>query len=269
MKDYSFHMPGTSGKGVLLIHGLTGSPPEMRFVAKRLNRVGFACSSPVLAGHCRDMDALHASTYEDWIASVHEAIDKFAPEVDELYAAGICVGGQLALLAAHQRPGKIKKVAIYSPMIRYDGWNTPIWWKNLQWMIPFAAHMPILRDLTFPESHPFGLKSDRLRKAVAQNSGDGIEGTLPEFSLKGLYQNFRLNKALKKALPDMTVPTLLIHAREDDVSSPRNSIRLKAMHGGECHIEWLDDSYHMIHVDQERQKVADLTAAFFGVPQEA
>lgn len=269
MKDYSFHMPASKEKGILLIHGLTGSPSEMRFVGKRLHKAGFTCDGPVLAGHCQDMAALLKTRYEDWIDSIHKAIERFGNEVDEVYIAGICVGGQLGLLAAHQMPGAVKGVAIYSPTLVYDGWNMPRWQVALQGLIPLATRLPFVGRIGIPEEHPFGFKSDRIRTAIANNSGDGIEGTLPVFPLKGLRENYRLNKALEKALPQIKIPTLLVHAREDDVSSPRNAEKIKALHGGNCEIAWLEDSYHMVHVDQERQKTADLTAAFFGLPKDA
>jgi carboxylesterase len=61
----------------------------------------------------------------------------------------------------------------------------------------------------------------------------------------------------------MQTPTLLIHAKEDDVSHPRNAERIQRLHGGQCEVVLLDNSYHMLHIDQERHKVADLTADFF------
>ncbi len=54
-------------KGVLLVHGLTGSPLEMKFVGKQLNKMGFTVYAPTLAGHCQDEKALVETTYEDWI----------------------------------------------------------------------------------------------------------------------------------------------------------------------------------------------------------
>ena len=44
---------------------------------------------------------------------------------------------------------------------------------------------------------------------------------------------------------------------------------IQKLHGGRCEIGWLEDSYHMIHVDQERHKVAHMTADFFGAPHVA
>ena len=72
-----------------------------------------------------------------------------------------------------------------------------------------------------------------------------------------------MNNYLKKALPKMTVPTLLIHAKEDDFAHYRNAYAVQKLHGGKCEVVLLEDSYHMIHIDKERKKVAELTAIFF------
>ena len=38
--------------GFLLVHGLAGTPAEMKILGKRLNRYGFTVLCPQLAGHC-------------------------------------------------------------------------------------------------------------------------------------------------------------------------------------------------------------------------
>jgi carboxylesterase len=96
--------------------------------------------------------------------------------------------------------------------------------------------------------------------------GASLKGVLPAFPAIALYQNFRLNRALRAALPGVSIPTLLIHAREDDVSHPRNAQRIQRLHGGSCDLVYMQDSYHMVHVDRERDRVAQLTADFFEVP---
>jgi carboxylesterase len=50
------------------------------------------------------------------------------------------------------------------------------------------------------------------------------------------------------------------------MSHPRNALRLRARLAGEVELRLLDDCYHMIHVDRQRDLVADLTADFFGAP---
>jgi len=264
-QDYSFYLEGSSNRGVLLVHGLTGSPAEMRFIGKQLHRQGFTVYAPALAGHCRDETALKMTRYEDWVGSLREALSHFRHQVSTVHAAGICVGGALALYLAYLEPQAVAKVAIYAPALDYDGWNQPKWSRAARLMREALIRIPLVREARFTEEHPFGIKSDRIRKALVSNA-PGIEGALPAFPAVALYENYRLNDALKRALPDITTPTLLIHAKEDDVSHPRNSFAIQKRHGGDCEVVLLEDSYHMIHVDQERHKVAALTASFFGAP---
>lgn len=263
LDSHGFYLEGSSNKGVLLVHGLTGSPSEMKFVGKHLHKRGFSVYAPTLAGHCSDEAALLATTYEDWLKSLDDALFEFKSRVPHISAAGICVGGALALYLASQRPTIIEQVAIYGPALNYDGWNQPKWSRSSRIFKDLLIHIPKIRDARFEERYPFGIKSDRVRQLIMRDP-QGIEGTLPHFPAQALYQNYRLNDALKKALPSITTPTLLVHAREDDISHPRNSYAIQKRHGGHCEVHLLDDSYHMIHVDQQRHEVADLTATFFG-----
>ena len=50
--------------GFLLIHGLGGTPMEMRFVAQGLARAGYTVHVPQLAGHCGTVDDLKATGWK-------------------------------------------------------------------------------------------------------------------------------------------------------------------------------------------------------------
>ena len=93
MKDYSFYWEGTSGKGVLLVHGLTGGPAEMKFIGKQLHKRGFTVYAPTLPGHCQDERSLLRTKFEDWLGGLRESLLLFRKKVKEVHAAGICVGG--------------------------------------------------------------------------------------------------------------------------------------------------------------------------------
>ncbi len=263
--EYSFYFEGSSDKGVLLIHGLTGAPAEMRFVGKMLNRLGFTVYAPVVAGHCQGRAALEAVRYEDWIESMREPLNRLKREVRYVYTAGICVGGAIGLMLAHLERGKVEKSVIYSPTMNYDGWNQTFWGKLGAYLIPRLIWCKPLHRLSFDERPPFGIKEERMRRFIVEGASmKGIQHSMPVIAL---YENCRLNQAMTAALPHMTVPTFLLHAAEDDVSNPRNAATIKRLHGGECHLQYLYNSYHMIHVDQERERVAQLTAEFFGLPE--
>src|ERR1044072_1532236 len=104
MIDRSFVLEGSRTKGVLLIHGLTGAPGEMRFLAKKLHRAGFTVYVPQLAGHGADPSTLLQTTWRDWLASVREAHSALAARVKEVYVAGVCLGGALGVAVAAGTP---------------------------------------------------------------------------------------------------------------------------------------------------------------------
>ena len=169
MTDYSFYLEGTGNKGALLVHGLTGTPAEMRFVGKQLHKMGFSVYAPTLAGHCVDKETLLKTTYEDWLESLRVALAYFKTRVKTVSVAGICVGGALGLQLAHEQQGQIDKVVIYAPALDYDGWNQPWWSCYARFFKGALIHIPAVRKAQFLETYPFGIKDDRIRRIIAEN----------------------------------------------------------------------------------------------------
>lgn len=267
MIDRSFEVAGEGRKAVLLIHGLTGAPSEMRPVARRLLRAGFGVSAPQLAGHGEDEAALLKTSWRDWLGSVRDAYQRLAKQVDEVYVAGICVGGALGLALCAEAP-EIRGAAAYSMTFEYDGWNMPRFAAAAP-VIQFVANLPLVRRLSWEETYPFGLKDQRLRELASRAPDTLIEGSIDRLPLGALYEMYRLARHVERAGPDIRTPTLIVHAREDDMAHLRNAYRLRDALAGPTRLEVLEDSYHMIHVDKERGRVGDLTADFFGAPARA
>jgi carboxylesterase len=257
---YSFYLEGTNGKGVMLVHGLTGIPAEMKFIARALNRKGYTIYAPLLPGHGVDSKTLIATKWQDWLDGIIAHTERFNKKVDCLYTAGICVGGKLGMMAAQQLPGTIKAAAIYSPCFRYDGWNVPWYYKLAPVGLPVMLKFPWWRNKTYPETESLGIKDERLRNFMEGAEADGV---IDEFPAMSLLQMYKLGEEMKRELPRMKTPTLILHASEDDLSSPNNARIIAKNIGAPHEMHWIEDSYHMIHVDRQHGKVAELTAAFF------
>lgn len=259
-----FLLPGDR-RGVLLIHGLTGTPNEMRLLGKGLSKQGFTVSGMQLAGHCGDVEDLLATGWRDWYASVQRAADELASQVDHLFVAGLSMGALLALKLAADRPQQVAGVGVYGATFRYDGWSIP-WSAKLSFLLPMMKKLGIGRDRAFLEQPPYGLRDERLRAqvAAAMNSGDSsIAGLLgnPWHALADLYQ---LSAQAARQLPQVTAPCLVAHASEDDVASVRsNARRVIDNVRGPTELLLLEDSYHMITIDKERRTLIARSAAFF------
>jgi carboxylesterase len=70
--------------------------------------------------------------------------------------------------------------------------------------------------------------------------------------------------AVKPNLGKVRQPALIVHPREDDIASLKNAQYLQANLGGLVDTVVLDNSYHMVTLDQQRHIVADRTARFAG-----
>ncbi|MDR0881123.1 MAG: alpha/beta fold hydrolase [Candidatus Adiutrix sp.] len=248
--------------GVLLIHGLTGTPKELSALARDLNRYGFTVFCPLLAGHCSSEAELLQTTWRDWLGSVDKAFQALSKHADAIFAGGISAGAVLSLRLAQSRPGQLRGLGLYSTTLRWDGWSIP----RLSFLLPLILRLPYLgRRYRFEENYPYGLKNDRLRARIhaLMMSGDaslaGFSGT-PGQSLRELW---RLVDLAKAGLPGLKTPTLLIHARDDDIASIRNALYIQKHIGGPSRLVALESSYHMITIDQERQKVGFESARYF------
>ena len=264
-RPLAFSLKGALPKTALLVHGMTGAPGEMKFLAKHLHRRGFSVEAPLLAGHGKDMAHLLSTGWRDWLQTLRQASARIRARGDEVHVAGICVGGALGLALAAEEPG-VCSAAVYSMTYRYDGWNMKRWYSAIA---PFAepfAGLPLIRRVSFAEPYPFGLKDERLREGIASAPDAIIPGALDRLPLGAMAEMHRLAAHLDRIAPQVRTPTLILHARDDDMSHPRNAERLRRRLGGGATVRLLDDCYHMIHVDRQRGLVGDLTADFFGAP---
>lgn len=248
--------------GVMLIHGLTGTPTELSAIAKDLNRYGFTVFCPLLAGHCQSEAELLKTGWADWYESVETAYQAFSRQMEVIFVGGISAGAVLSLRLAQNRPGLVRGLGLYSTTLKWDGWSIP----RLSFLLPLVLRLPIIgKRYRFEENYPYGLKNEKLRERVHAQmmSGDptaaGFSGT-PGRSLRELW---RLVDLIKAALPAIETPALLVHARDDDIASIRNALYIKENIGGPARLVALESSYHMITIDQERKKVGFESARWF------
>src|SRR5438067_2046379 len=97
--------------GVLLVHGITGSPAEMRPLVRKLAGQGFTVSCPQLAGHCSTLAELKRTLWTDWYGSLERALEHLAADCETIFVSGLSMGALLALKLAADHPGRVHGVA--------------------------------------------------------------------------------------------------------------------------------------------------------------
>ena len=263
IKPSEFQLAG-GRSGVLLIHGLTGTPTEMRFVGNGLNKAGFTVLGMQLAGHCGDTNDLLATGWKDWYASVVAAADRLREQVDHLFVAGLSMGAVLALKLAIDRPRDVDGLGLYGTTFFHDGWATPPIGR-LAFLLPLATRLGIGRTRTSAENPPYGIKDERIRNRVvgAMLSGDSQAAGLAGFPWPSLAEFQRLSMHVRNRIGRVRAPCVAVHSSDDDVASLRNVRIVERGVSAPVETVLLDDSYHMVTVDQERAKLIERSAAFF------
>ncbi|MQT14850.1 alpha/beta hydrolase [Segnochrobactrum spirostomi] len=236
--------------GVLLIHGLGGTPIELKRVARAVHAEGYTAACCTLAGHCGSESDLLATRWQDWYASIDAAFQRLSERCDRIVVGGLSLGAVLALHLAAQRPKQVHGLALYAPTLWYDGWSIP-WYRFL---LRLAVNTPIATRYRFMEREPYGIRDERIRAhlVAAMLSGDSSEAGLLCTPGPALRELLRLVAKVRPELPSIDAPTLLVHARNDDISDLRNSTYIASRLGGMVDLTVLDDSYHIVTLDRQR-----------------
>jgi carboxylesterase len=259
IKDQSYYVAG-GRTGVLLMHGLCGTPTEMRFITNGLARAGYTVYCPQLAGHGGSEADIKETTWEDWYASAEEALFRLRKDCDVIVVGGLSTGAVLALMLAARHPNDVHGAALLAPTFWLNGWLIP-WYARLFRII---CNKRLANMIGFPDLRPHGIKDERIREFIrnALFSGDGSVAGLPSTPGGAVLEHRRLVNAVRTEIGNIHQPALIIHPREDDYADLDNAWYLQRNLKGLVDMVVLDDSYHIVTVDRQRHLVVDRATAF-------
>ena len=234
-----FFMKGGSS-GVLLIHGFTGLPAGMFLLGEYLNRAGFSVLCPRLAGHGTSERDLMRMTKDDWFNSVLDGFYILRGICDKIFVVGHSMGGLLALkLAVEYQISKI--ITLAAPIFIDEGMGI----RNLP-PREFCSDACIFTPRK---------KLDDVPPAV-----NNVYDKTPLISVHELVD---LINDVKKLLPTVKTPILIMHGEEDHTAQPR-SARFIMDNVGSCEkkIITVPDSGHLLPFAENRGFVFEQTFDF-------
>ena len=99
-----FYFAGTNGAAVLLVHGWTSTPYEVRRLGKYLNENGYTVHAPQLRGHGTVPKNLEEVHWNDWLEDVRKSYLELKKEHHKVYIAGTSIGSNLVIMLASKYP---------------------------------------------------------------------------------------------------------------------------------------------------------------------
>jgi carboxylesterase len=243
-----FFFLGDSAKpACLLIHGFTGAPKEMRWMAEYLNREGYTCLGVRLAGHATHPEDMIRSRYTDWIASVEDGYHLLRGVSDRIFLAGLSMGGILSLLMSTRLAQRVQGVVAMSTPSRLPT-DYPIWFLKLVSLV--TRYRPKTKEA--PGSGWFD------RSAYADHISYAKNPVRSSAELKKLILE------MHAALPKVNVPVLLIHSRDDTYILSRDMDHIYAglVNAQDKTKLYITGSGHVLPRDAARQQVFQATLEF-------
>ncbi|MGD0076045.1 MAG: alpha/beta fold hydrolase [Candidatus Binataceae bacterium] len=241
-----FFFPG-SGLSALLIHGLSGTPYEMRFVGERLADAGVRVCGVKLAGHAAAAEDLGATNHNHWYQSVVDGFERIRQFGDPIVVIGQSAGAVLAARLAIDQTEEIAGLIMLAPAFFLNFWT----WTALRLIRklgPLAGQVYLRGD--GPDVHDAAARRIHPRTQL--------------MPLSAAVSLFQLSAAVRPRLEKITPPALIIHGRQDHVCPQKKNVDFVMGHLGSAHKRAviLDNSFHVISVDIDKARVADEVLGF-------
>ena len=176
-------------------------------MAEYLNRQGYTGLGVSLAGHATHPEDMIRSRYTDWIASVESGYHLLRGITDTIFLAGLSMGGVLALLTSASL--NVRGVIAMSTPSRLPK-DYPVWF--------LRAASKVMKYNPKRRGEP---GSGWFDKTAYQ-----AQVSYPQNPVRSVAELKELILAMNAALPEVTVPVLLMHSKDDTYVLPENMDRI-------------------------------------------
>jgi carboxylesterase len=235
-----FDLPGKGRCAALCLHGLTGTPYEVRALAEALSRSGIRAVGPALPGHNQTPAQLARTSHGEWLDAAREHLRRLRGRHDRVFAVGISMGGLLSLALAAEEP--IDAAVVVGVPLRFSR--------------PFSALVPLL-SLFLPYARKRGGSDIR---------EPGARGRHPSYDvmpLASVHELIRLQRLVRGRLSRVNAPILIAHGVHDRTARPSDARSIHAGVGSaERQLLMLEASGHVATVDHDGALLARAAAEF-------
>jgi carboxylesterase len=226
--------------GIVLVHGFTGAPKEMRDMGEYYAAQGHTVLGIRLPGHATHPQDLPRMRWTDWLHAVEDGYHLLHSAGCHVFIMGLSLGGCLTLTAAARLP-VAGAVAMSTPHHLPSDPRLPLA-QYLAWAMPTVPKGPSdWQDLSMAQEH--------------------VE--YPAFPTRGIAELRDLIEEMRRSLPQIRCPVLLAQARADGSVLPENVEHIYAELGtSDKSIFWLEKSGHVVTRDLERQRLFEAAENF-------
>ena len=256
---------GDGGDACLLLHGLTGSPAEVRPVGEALARAGFRALAPLLPGHGTSPQDLETVTRFDVEDAAREALLSLRG-ARRVYLCGLSMGALLAVrLAAkgfvRQGVPPVSALALLAPAVEMAGAT----WLFTQIVGRLPAFPGVIgkgaRDIQARSGAP---PPDRVPPGdPAPRTAAPDDGSYTAVPWRWGRELRLLSEEAMAVAGRVRARALILHGGRDRTASVRGARRLSRALAGGAEVRVFPCSGHVLPLDVDAPAVCDAIVSFF------
>ncbi|RAK11150.1 esterase/lipase [Halanaerobium saccharolyticum] len=242
---YGFNNQQQRG-AILLIHGFGGKSSNWDYIAKEINnKLNLAVYVPRLPGHATNTTDFLNSSADQWLRKIIDSYLFLKNDYQDIYLAGLSMGGLLATLLASNF--KVKKLSLIAPA--FFAFKRSI------------AFTPYLKYFIKKVNNDFKIDENNLTEAEIDYHNNYSFNYYPE----ALAELYKLMKKGRKAAAEITAPTQLILSTSDQQVDSKQIEKFLNKKMGQFLVDQkiYQKSSHVIINDLEKERCAEDIINFF------
>jgi carboxylesterase len=221
------------------VHGFTSSLDCVGGLEPPIQALGLPTRVPVLRGHCAESPAaLRGVTWHEWAADAEAALEDLLTEAERAIVVGHSMGGLVALTLAADRPDVVDSLIAAATAVQLTSPFAP--GRPLHFLAPLVVRL--LKKVDMPPHYA--------DPALAQY--DTNYAWTPTDAVASLME---FGKVTRRRLPEVRVPTLIMHSRKDTTADPKSAeiiYRHISTPPDQKRIVWFEVTGHEMFRDCER-----------------
>ncbi len=218
---------------VLLIHGFTSTCYSMHELGTTIFESGLDTRGILLPGHGTQWQDLERTSWNDWYTAVEFTFLELKKTYKRVFICGQSMGGSIGLLLSTYRP---------LDGIIALGSGVKIFNRTLFFLPVIKYFIPYIKKQNGPD----------IKDKIAGQK----EIHYHEMPTKSIDQLQKLLKQLRKRLPQVNCPVLLIHGRQDHTFAYSNmETILNNITSQEKRGITLENTYHLVSLDFDKDFV--------------
>lgn len=233
--------------GVLLLHGLTGAPTEMRGLGEHLRGLGHTVDAPLLPGHGTHHKDLEKATRHQWIEAARTSLRALRKRKRTVFVVGQSMGGLVALSLAADLDddgAPVGGVVALAPALMVN---------RLALFTHLAPVLPLRFFPKYEERNPDLVDVSQLKEVWSYS----------HTPLQTVREVLAFQHDVKALLPRVKHPLLVMQGKKDKTVRPVSARAVvDGVGSADKELVWLEKTAHIVSVDGERHDVFARAAAF-------